>query len=371
MLVERNLVVRKPLEKRISHFLELAESRLTWARSQVLQLWDPEWKKSNNKIEEGVAASGARSPQPLVVMDARWWRWNIAFALIPAVLIGTYCEFRGQYMMYKFHQEQELEQARRLMGEEYVETHRDVLVGPPPENILKRLLNAFMELKDFLLGTPPDMRHSDSGSRTVLHSSSVPTPPQPSIPSSSGASAENAHTAEPPRIAEAASLEQLQARLQQLEAIVMQQEQHRGSRELANLNQSGVKNRMEQAMIDSWAKSVGDSPAVAQVPEKEQQQQGAKDSLSFDVTPVMAKISVVLERVAQRARDFASIPPTDSGSEEKSDNPGLKRSVLADPPSMLPPVLDESTAQSSRPGDSTTSEVVRRTNPGPSWWPWA
>jgi hypothetical protein len=366
--VERNLAVRKPLEKRVSQFLELAESRLTWARGQFFQLWDPEWKKRSVKGMDGAAASAARSPQSLVVMDARWWRWNIAFALLPAILIGTYCEFRGQYMMYKFHQEQELEQARRLMGEEYVEAHQDELMGPPPQNIVTRLLTVLVELKDFLLGA--STHNPDSEPLTVLNSSSAPAVPQSTvIKSSIERPAETSQAGEPLRIAETGSLEQLQARIEQLEAIVRQKEHIRGSRELSKLSQSGVQNRMEEAMLDSWAKSAGRRPAELE----DQQQQDRQDEMN---APVMAKISHVIERIVQQARDFASVPP--SGSEEKSEVAGLKGGVSEQPsgvneeqPMNVSRVRDASTVQSNQQGGSTESDVSGRANPHRSWWPWA
>jgi hypothetical protein len=374
LLVERNLAVRKPLEKRVSQFLELAESRLTWARGQFFQLWDPEWKKRSVKGMDGAAASASRSPQSLVVMDARWWRWNIAFALLPAMLIGTYCEFRGQYMMYKFHQEQELEQARRLMGEEYVEAHRDELIGPPPQNIVTRLLTVLVELKELLLGASTGTRNQDSEPLTVLHSSSAPAPPQSTvIKSSIERPAETSQAAEPLRITETANLEQLQARIEQLEAIVRQKEHIRGSRELSKLNQSGVQNRMEESMLDSWAKSAGIRPAAL---EDQQDRQDEMKASPHMLTPVMAKISHVLERIVQQARDLASVPP--SGSEEKSEVAGLKGGVSEQPsgvneeqPMNVSHVRDASTVQSNQQGGSTESDVSGRANSHRSWWPWA
>jgi hypothetical protein len=377
--VERNLAVRKPLEKRVSQFLELAESRLTWARGQFFQLWDPEWKKRSVKGMDGAAASASRSPQSLVVMDARWWRWNIAFALLPAMLIGTYCEFRGQYMMYKFHQEQELEQARRLMGEEYVEAHRDELIGPNPQNIVTRLLTVLVELKELLLGASTGTRNQDSQSVSVpvSHSSNAPASPQSTvIKSSIERPAETSQAAEPHRIAATASLEQLQARIEQLESVVRHNEHIRGSRELSKLSQSGVQNRMEEAMLDSWAKSAGKSPAALE----DQQQQDRQDEMNaspYMLTPVMAKISHVLEKIVQQARDLASGPP--SGSEEKSEEvAGLKGGVSEQPsgvneekPMNVSHVRDASTVQSNQQGGSTESDAAGQANPRRSWWPWA
>jgi hypothetical protein len=372
--VERNLAVRKPLEKRVSQFLEMAESRLTWARGQFFQLWDPEWKKRSVKGMDGAAASASRSPQSLVVMDARWWRWNVAFALLPAMLIGTYCEFRGQYMMYKFHQEQELEQARRLMGEEYVEVHRDELIGTPPQNIVIRLLTALVELKELLLGAPT--HNPDSEPLTVLHSSNARAPPQSTvIKSSIERPAETSQAVEPLRIAETGSLEQLQARIEQLEAVVRQNEHIRGSRELSKLSQSGVQNRMEESMLDSWAKSTGKSPDALE----DQQQQDRQDKMNaspYMLTPVMAKVSHVLEKIVQQARDLASAPP--SGSEEKSEVAGLKGGVSEETsgvneeqPMNVSHVRDASTVQSNQQGGSTESDAAGRKNPRRSWWPWA
>lgn len=291
--------------------------------------------------------------------------------------------------MYKFHQEQELEQARRLMGEEYVERHRDELIGPPPENIVGRLLSFLLDLKELLLGSPSEMHNLDSKSLPASHSTSAPTPPQPtSIGARAGTPAETSNAAEPPRLAEIATLEQLQDRLEQIEAIVSQQEHIRGSRELAKLSQSGVQNRMEEAMIGSWAKSSGDRSAELSGQHKQDGQDEKSASPQYMVTPVMKTISQFLDRVAQKARDFAS--DATPGSEEATEVPGLREGVREEPSvivpqspglkgvvreeetSMIAPhVRDTITTQSNHPGVATESDTGSQTNARPSWWRWA
>jgi hypothetical protein len=229
----------------------------------------------------------------------------------------------------------------------------------------------------------------DSKSLSASHSTSAPTPPQlTSIGARTGTPAETSNAAEPPRLAEIATLEQLQARLEQIEAIVSEQEHIRGSRELAKLSQSGVQNRMEEAMIGSWAKSSGDSSAELNGQHKQDSQDEKSSSPPYMVKPVMEKISQFLERVAQQARDFASVPT--QGSDEKTEGrglkggvreepsvivpqiPGLKGGVRGEETSMIAPhVRDAITTQSNQPGVSTESDTGSQTNARPSWWRWA
>jgi hypothetical protein len=104
-----------------AELLDLAQSRFTWLRSKVYQHWNPDYSEDPNQTSEGEGMK-RQYKTGLVVMDTRWWVWNILFALLPAIVIALYCEFRGKPMMYEFHRNQELAQLKLMLGEnEYTE----------------------------------------------------------------------------------------------------------------------------------------------------------------------------------------------------------------------------------------------------------
>ena len=108
VLLEKNEL--SPAEfshKKASHLLELAQSRLSFFRNKIYQNWNPEYLQQQQQDKR---------PNKLdVVMDARWWTWNIAFALLPAVLIATFCELRGKPLVEKYRKQQRERQEKQLL----------------------------------------------------------------------------------------------------------------------------------------------------------------------------------------------------------------------------------------------------------------
>lgn len=235
LLLEHNLRVAKPMRETVDDLVERAHHRLEWARAKLFQYWNPDWTKEVGGIATTAAtATVARKPRrPVsVIMDARWWFWNLAFAALPSALLFVYCEFRGQYLMYEFHRERELEQMKKLLGEDYVEQHQHELVEPPPTNIVERVWNAAAELYWLLGGvTEP----GPVVTQTTIHDDNSQAPssqPAPTLDSTTSAPSD---------------LQELAQRLQRLEAAVLAQ-----PHQVERLRQSGIQNRSEDALIESW-----------------------------------------------------------------------------------------------------------------------
>jgi hypothetical protein len=95
--------------QKASQLLELAQSRLSFFRNKIYQNWNPDYlslqHKRPNKLD--------------VVMDARWWTWNIAFALLPAVLIAAFCELRGKPLVEKYRKQQRERQEKQQLSNEH------------------------------------------------------------------------------------------------------------------------------------------------------------------------------------------------------------------------------------------------------------
>ena len=106
--------------------LDVATSRMTYVRQSIYQYWNPDYNNNNNNTNSDTSTASSTSPPRqvrtyktgLVVMDTRWWIWNILFSLLPAAIITIYCEFRGKHQMYAFHHRLEVEQLQQILGED-------------------------------------------------------------------------------------------------------------------------------------------------------------------------------------------------------------------------------------------------------------
>lgn len=106
VLVEKNELTTGFSLKKASHLLDLAQSRISYFRDKIYQNWNPDYLQQHSR------------PNKLdVVMDARWWIWNVAFALLPAILIAVYCEFRGKPLVEEYRKQQMEKQKNRMLGE--------------------------------------------------------------------------------------------------------------------------------------------------------------------------------------------------------------------------------------------------------------
>jgi hypothetical protein len=110
VLLEKNQLPSDAFSQaKANQLLELAQSRLSFFRNKIYQNWNPDYLSLQHK----------RPNRLDVVMDARWWAWNIAFALLPAVLIATFCELRGKPLVEKYRKQQRERQEKQLILSEH------------------------------------------------------------------------------------------------------------------------------------------------------------------------------------------------------------------------------------------------------------
>jgi hypothetical protein len=276
-----------PTRDQASDVLNLAQSRVTWVRDKVYEFWGASAGDANGGSSSSSAAAAAVSNRPVkkdINMDTRWWIWNILFAVLPALTIGVYCEFRGQKLMHEYYTGLELEQMKRILGEDAV---LDEWVVPPPENFVVRIVRFGREVTAMLLGSMSgssigsddhDARDDDvnasipqnrvDGNRKQL---AIEQPTTTRTPATVGKSA-NGLTVVPRQDAAPASSaddstntnssykDDLVQRIEHLEGLLLKQERERQRQikyQLERLQQSGTQNRMEDDLIQKWKHQAG------------------------------------------------------------------------------------------------------------------
>lgn len=128
---EQNIRMTTPtLNNDLNHFLKRAQGRMELVRTQLFQYWNPDYQKnithnknrivgeSNDPINSTMINERPRKVD--LIMDSKWWRYNIMFALLPSFAIALYCETKGKYSMEHYHHQQELNQMSLIMGNEFV-----------------------------------------------------------------------------------------------------------------------------------------------------------------------------------------------------------------------------------------------------------
>jgi hypothetical protein len=224
--------------------MDLAASRFSWVQTKLYENWNPDYLKEQPNRPQRVGPD----------MDARWWFWNLAFALLPAFLIGTYCEFRGKYLMEDYHRRLELHQMRRIMGDDFSEQDAKDAAPPERESLFKRLWSLAQDLTTMISGE-------------YKLTKEVPADEVDDAPEKEKRAAKTSETLEPGTVdlasrqdAQSASsdpsLQMVLQRLEQLEEIVSGQKKNRRDKDFQRLldrtRQSGVKSRADNQMIDSW-----------------------------------------------------------------------------------------------------------------------
>jgi hypothetical protein len=199
-VIERNTAARKP-----TVLLDAAQGRLSWLRKQVYTYWNPDYRP----VKQGL------------VMDARWWRWNLLLMAMPSILLAVYCEIRAKHLVHEFN---------NLQAQELRESGQDVPAAPPLEDSVTRIRQIMQQLETLLGWTSPsdeeecqDTTASDESETTV---DKIQGPP-----------------AEP----EETSLEELKRRIELLE---QQQLEKKRNPELKP--QSGIRNRAQDSIKNSY-----------------------------------------------------------------------------------------------------------------------
>jgi hypothetical protein len=139
-LVETNKLPRDEIfsKKKMYALLNTAENRIGFIQSRIYSFWNQELLKESTEA--------ARPLKPKLVMDTRWWFWNIMYAMLPGLLFALYSELRGKRLMYEFYERQELEQIKNAMGEEFVEANMEKLIPPREEGFVEQASRIVGEL---------------------------------------------------------------------------------------------------------------------------------------------------------------------------------------------------------------------------------
>ena len=297
-LVETNqLAPAPPMAQQLNDLLDVATGRLTWLRDTVFRTWNPDYKSSSSSSSSPsqqqqlqLESSETSLPKQEVQrppwrppdMDARWWFWNLVWALFPAVFIALYCEFRGKPRMLAYQRQRELEELQEIMGTEAAaemmlkKMETTSAASVLDESFWERMNRIRQELSIWWRGGVDNNADADNEGSEVPVSSVKeripvknsskniqPTPEAPKtkpLPTKTGAVAEKtspqqaevATTSNPletPAKIQQQQQELLLQRIEQLEAIVQRQEEQRQrelERQLDRLRSSGIHNRAMQ-----------------------------------------------------------------------------------------------------------------------------
>jgi hypothetical protein len=340
-----------PTRDQASDVLNLAQSRVTWVRDKVYEFWGASTGDANGGSSSAAAASAVpnRPIKKDINMDVRWWLWNILFALVPALAIGIYCEFRGQKLMHEYYTSLETEQMRRILGEDAV---LDEWVVLPPENFVVRIVRFGREITAMLLSSmrgddtskpqhrvndnteqlaieQPTTRTPTTDKKTADDSVVVPTRQDAPIPAPTSSAAESAPSYK----------DDLVVRIEHLEALLLKQERERQRQikyQLERLQQSGTQNRMEDDLIQKWKQKPGtpvseqDAQQSAVTARKEVQEQqplptGSTDAGDDDMDneafgwSSLSKVKEVAEATLRKAADHIMPLLRETGRNDEQD----------------------------------------------------
>jgi hypothetical protein len=139
-LVETNLIDNKVLDRaRVKKLINSAKDRLSFFQQKLYGFWNSDYKEANQ-----------RPVKQVLVMDIRWWIWNIIFGLTPGILFAIYAEFWGIHIVHDYYESLEIARVKEQFGEDYVEANLDKFTTPPPRNIVQRVYDSYTELKHFV-----------------------------------------------------------------------------------------------------------------------------------------------------------------------------------------------------------------------------
>ena len=232
--------------------------------------------------------------------------WNLAFAMVPALLIAVYCEFRGQYLMYDFRQELERQQLKQFLGEEtfrVMEENGSVQAflekNEKPRHVLQRLhdgANKYMnQIKVLVEGLTTEKqqvdRDKEGKEESKSNQSDIPSEPKKEEPTSllltrhdkdksseviqptlHQASTRRAAASDSsllaPKSSANVSTEELLRRIKELEALIVQHQQnqlHKKEQQppypmdtqvtqttIAQAQESGIRSRMQERLLEKW-----------------------------------------------------------------------------------------------------------------------
>ena len=300
-LVETNLLPQKQSSfslDELSRLYDVASSRISWARDSVFQFWGATSDSTaNNKVvsDNTIPLQQQRPTPTSPVMDSEWWFWNIAFALLPAFMIGTYCEFIGQHDMHEFQRRQEIEELKRALGDDFV-LPPDLVEEIPTESLVQRLRRIAREVELFFSGPASKDSEGESEGHSVEERKKVEVPQrvgtQVPVPAAQVVDGEDSSTETKPTTSSDSTEQSLLDRIVKLEAIVQKQQERRFNDvmlELDRIRQSGIRNRADEEVRDAYAHRLDQS--------NEEKQSSSSDTLGTWGTAVLENVTSAIERV--------------------------------------------------------------------------
>jgi hypothetical protein len=201
-------------------------------------------------------------------MNARWWRWNIAFHLLPATLIALYCEFVAREEMEEYNREQHAREKAKLVGNN---TNPSGIKLPPPplprpeDTLVDRIKEAATHL---LFGVPvvtdpdPDILENDPSIPIKKSPALEPqngkhseggTGMRPSSKSSQNNEEEANYTANKEGMPmDSHGVQELLRRIKALEQKIEKQEESKFQNDYHRVQQTPMRNRVEDKMMNRW-----------------------------------------------------------------------------------------------------------------------
>lgn len=388
-----------PTRHQSADLLDLAKGRVTWVQTKMYEFWNPDHVVPA-ATSNATASAKNRPVKNDVVMDLRWWGWNIAFAILPAALIGFYCEFRGQYLMHDYYEGLEQQQAARILGDEYVREHASELTAPPPENFVVRLYRVAQEVTSLLVGNRDD---DDDNNNVIITDHGAAGRPQemvdtvestPVVPADSTvhASVEQLRRISTASDAKAepisaqrsdTSQDELVRRVEHLESLLLKQEHERQRQinyQLERLQQSGTRNRMEDDLMQKWKHKVATAtsqhqpqPAVVAAPPTPATPSASSKDADDTSANEMNRVNQVLKEAALAAlNQVRPLLGMTEASSTISENVSVenKRQVStadASASTLMKPAVDASTASNTdMQGTLNGTDIGKK-----KWWkPW-
>ena len=156
------------------------EERLKWMRGKIYGFWQSDY-------ESTAAAANHRPDRVGPKMDAKWWFWNVGFALLPAACIAAYCEFIGKPAMLDYNRQVYIREQKKLLGDAYVEEDDEELkrLTIESEPLSSKLYDAVYDLTSYFLGQMQpetqvqDMNDKDNSDQSTLSPLAVASIQQP------------------------------------------------------------------------------------------------------------------------------------------------------------------------------------------------
>jgi len=256
-LAADNYYRRRKAERRIEDVGEVVEERLQWMRKSIFDFWRGSEASTSTGSSSSSSSNSHRPDRVGPLMDAKWWFWNICFALLPAVCIAAYCEFIGRAQMLEANRHMHIEEQKRKWGNSYDPSKDEELARLTlrSEPFSTKLYNAIYDLASYTVSriqSPADTNKKEELSLSSPPSeakgkeSAPPLTTQVTVKSSPFGMSELNEDAK--------LLAELKQKLETLEQRLQQQDQHKtvqqqsSSSKISPIRERAMAQRHQQAL---------------------------------------------------------------------------------------------------------------------------